>query len=102
MRGRNQGQWRRLKATASPWFLVKGENLVVREVSSTKEITFYRSTEWTKDRPTPPILASSKRKKKKVGSQEEISGPDCNPECLEQVSRDNAMKTSKYMPTRAA
>jgi hypothetical protein len=65
MRGRNQGQWRRLTATASPWFLVKGENLVVREVSSTKEITFYRSTKWTKDRPTPPILASSKRKKKK-------------------------------------
>jgi hypothetical protein len=65
MRGRNQGQWRRLKATASPWFLVKGENLVVREVSSTKEITFYRSTKWTKDRPTPPILASSKRKNKK-------------------------------------
>jgi hypothetical protein len=32
--------------------LVKGENLVVREVSSTKEITFYRSTKWTKDRPT--------------------------------------------------
>ena len=52
MRGRNQGQWRRLTATASPWFLVKGENLVVREVSSTKEITFYRSTKWTKDRPT--------------------------------------------------
>jgi hypothetical protein len=52
-------------ATASPWFLVKGENLVVREVSSTKEITFYRSTKWTKDRPTPPILASSKRKNKK-------------------------------------
>ncbi len=41
MRGRNQGQWRRLTATASPWFLVKGKNLVVREVSSTKEITFY-------------------------------------------------------------
>ena len=39
--------------------------LVVREVSSTKEITFYRSTKWTKDRPTPPILASSKRKNKK-------------------------------------
>jgi len=37
MRGRNQGQWRRLTATASPWFLVKGENQVVREVSSTKE-----------------------------------------------------------------
>jgi len=39
--------------------------VVVREVSSTKEITFYRSTKWTKDRPTPPILASSKRKNKK-------------------------------------
>jgi hypothetical protein len=39
--------------------------LVVREVSSTKEITFYRSTKWTKDRPTPPILASSKRKRNK-------------------------------------
>ena len=42
--------------TASPWFLVKGENLVVREVSSTKEITFYRSTKWTKDRPTHPLI----------------------------------------------
>ena len=40
MRGRNQGQWRRLKATASPWFLVKGENLVVRDVSSSKEFWF--------------------------------------------------------------
>jgi len=39
--------------------------VVVREVSFTKEITFYRSTKWTKDRPTPPILASSKRKNKK-------------------------------------
>ena len=28
------------------------EEVVVREVSSTKEITFYRSTKWTKDRPT--------------------------------------------------
>ena len=41
------------------------EEVVVREVSSTREITFYCSTKWIKDRPTPPILASSGRKNKK-------------------------------------
>jgi hypothetical protein len=54
-----------LKDCCNPIFAKVMGCIVVREVSSTKEITFYRSTKWTKDRSTPPILASSKREKKK-------------------------------------
>jgi hypothetical protein len=38
------------KATESPWFLVKGKNLLVREVSFS--LLLLALLEWTKDRPT--------------------------------------------------
>jgi hypothetical protein len=67
--------------------------LLVREVSFW--FTSTCSTKWTKDRPTSPILASSKRKERKGGFPRENIGMEHDQEYLRKCELEQSHELAK-------